>query len=264
MIIAISNIKNVIITIIFIVVSVSFGINTIDAQNNTAQERKLSVGVEITPQFTNISSASYAGSDTKVRPYTGVFIIYDASEIMKFKTGLYFDMRSYGIHFKSTSLSFNDSTNFTGFNSYYELDVTNTVNYLTVPVNFFYQKGNGKLKVYVEGGLYFAIALNNKVKGFNDYFIHPDDLEGFNDSTLTSGHHYNYYDGSVDNYFNTYDIGINLGLGISYYVKPDIALQFSPGFSYGLANVFENPERSSKWNNIFKLHLALVYKLKEM
>ncbi len=257
-----SNInKSTSIVILTAVLIVTF-INRSRAQDENIQNGKFSVGIEITPQFTNISNAGFSGSTSKVRPFAGVFIIYDASDIMKFKTGLFFDMRSYGTSLKSTSLSFNDSTNFVGFNSYYEYDLTNTVNFITIPVNFFYQKGEGKLKVFVEGGIYLSVALNNNVKGFTDYFIHPDDLEGFNDSTLTAGHHYNNYDNSVDNYFNTYDIGINLGLGISYYIKPDIALQFSPGFSYGLANVFENPEYSSKWNNIFKLHFAITYKLK--
>jgi hypothetical protein len=231
-------------------------------ETNGGNNGKISLGLEITPQFTKISNTNYVDCSSKVRPYTGIFILYDVNQVLKFKTGLFFDMRSYGIYLKTSGLKLSDSTGYTGYNSYLEFDFTNTVNYITVPVDFFYQKGDGKLKVFVEGGLYFSLTINNNSKGDGDMYIHPDDLDGFNDSTLTAGHHYKHFDSSNDNFFNTYDLGVNLGMGISYYFKPELALQFSPGFSYGLTNVFEDPETSSKWSNIFKLHLAMVYKLK--
>ncbi len=230
------------------------------AQQNLKE--KLSIGFEGGTQFTNINSTIYSNAPTsRIKPDIGIFALYDITQDFKIKFGFYYDTRAYRVRYKSGYLAETDTSSYVGYNSYFQYDLIYNVDFLTIPLNFVYEKEGDKFGIFLEVGFYYSFYLGNNVSGFTDFYVHPNDAPHFNDPNLTQGHHRVAFDGPVDNFFNTYDFGINLHFGIAYFINPQIELRFAPGFTYGLANVFENPNFQSRWSNLFKLRFGIVYKL---
>jgi hypothetical protein len=46
-------------------------------------------------------------------------------------------------------------------------------------------------------------------------------------------------------------------------LTPNLGLTVAPGFTVGMANVYENPNRKSKWTRIVKINAGIVYTLKK-
>ncbi len=244
-----------------ILFSIIWGTHTLRGQN-TRGATPWRVGIAGGIQFTNISNPGYPSPPKSVAaPVGGVVAVYKpANWPFGIKSGLYFDSRGYQNAYRSGYLRMTD-TGYIGYNSFYEYRFKSTLNYLTLPFHLVFERNSKKLKATIEAGVYYSLLLTNRVKGFNNYYIHPQDLPHFADSTLTSGNHREEVDKPIENFFNTYDFGFNISVGLGYEIKEGISAFIEPGFSYGFANVFENPDYQSKWDNIFHLHVGILYKL---
>lgn len=218
---------------------------------------------EIGPQVTYIENPGYINTPTgKLKPNIAFRAEYVIKQQISVSAGLVFDPRGYNAQYQSSYLIESDTSSYVGYHSYFRYDDTYSANYLSIPLQFIYMSQGRKFSVFVQAGIYFSLFLNARKKAFSDYYIDPVDLNHFSDSTLTSGHHINQSDEPVQHVFNTYDFGFNISVGIIYRWSSRISFKFTPGFNYGLAHAFENPEISAKWDRISRLNVGIVYKLR--
>jgi hypothetical protein len=61
--------------------------------------------------------------------------------------------------------------------------------------------------------------------------------------------------------FSNSDFGIILMLGGLYQASPQLGVSLTFGFGYSFNQVFENPEIDSKWSQMAKINMGVVYTL---
>lgn len=226
------------------------------------QKGDINIGFEGGVQFTTISD-SYtiniptAGVGYSLSPY----VEYHASDAFKLRLGLAYDNRKYGINEPPYAVS--DTAGVTLDSSYFQFNRDYSINYLTVPLSVIYIRGSEKFKAYVQLSVYYSLYLNAHQKGQNDLYISPTDYQNISDSTLTVGHNIKEFDEAVEGLFNSSDFGINFYLGLIMKLAPRLGLTITPGFTVSMGNVYENPERRSKWTRVFKINTGIVYTLKK-
>ncbi len=243
----------------------------------TSQEQEISkkglfnIGVEGGVQFTNIRDFSPVYNVGSGIGYNiGGFAEYYLLADLKIRGGLYLDNRVFKM---DGSFPFIDSTGKV-LQSYYLYQADYKLNYLTIPVNIIYQKGSDKFKVVVQAGIFYSIYLNTKIKGGEDIYIAKEDYYLVKDSTLVPGHNETLYSGttkgltssfySPETYrFSTSDFGLSVQIGFLWNITRQIGLNAGFNFSFGLMNLFENPEIDSKWSKINRINLGFIYTLKK-
>lgn len=234
---------------------------------NEEIENKISIGFEIGPQFTSVSD-SYAYSvlpKSKVGFNAGIFGEYKLTDLVKVRLGAYYDNRGFkGQDFISpiSELQDDDSV-YVSYASYYSEDLNYTLNYLTIPISIIYSKGNEKFSFFLQGSLYYSLLLNASVNGTTDLYIYPEHAPKFEDPELqVPGNTITEYDNKdITNNFTSNDWGVQLFFGFIYNINSKIGLQISPGLTVGFQNLYANPSRVSKWNNVYKINAGIVYKL---
>ncbi len=114
------------------------------------------LGVEGGMQFTNIRDFSSLYQASSGIGYSiGGYAEYNISNDFKVRGGLYFDNRVFQLN---GNFPFIDSTGKV-LQSYYLYQADYKMNYLTIPLYIIYQRGSDKLKVTVQGGIYYSIYL---------------------------------------------------------------------------------------------------------
>ena len=120
-----------------------------------------------------------------------------------------------------------------------------------------------KFKFFIQGTLYYSLYLNSIQKGGLDVFITEEDahyinIEGYPELSVP-GHYY--YD-NIESAFSSSDMGFNLLFGGEYYIKPNLGITLSPGFSYSFSNVWEDPLRQTTWSRLYKITAGIIYNFK--
>ena len=229
------------------------------------------LGVEGGVQFTDIrdfSSIYQAGSGIGYN--VGGFAEYYIMGDLKVRGGLYLDNRVFKLN---GSFPFVDSTGRI-LQSFYLYQADYKINYLTIPLSIIYQKGSEKFKVFVEGGVYYSVYLDTKIKGGEDIYVAKEDYYLVKDSTLVPGHNETLYNGKTEGVvssfyspetyrFNTSDIGLSIQIGLLWNITRQIGMNVGFKFSFGFMNLFENPEIDSKWSKINRINLGFIYTLKK-
>jgi len=226
------------------------------------------IGFSIGPQFTNISSAGLPSPTVSGVGYlAGAFTEYKLSQDIKIRIGLNYDRRAFSGNYQSMGIQFNDSV--VSSNSYSSYDFSYKFDYVTIPLSFIYIKGIAKLKLFVQGSVYYSLFLTAHQQGYTDVFIAEDDYQYVDHESypyIQSGHNRNEFSGTTDKLlgaekFNTYDFGFNFFMGAIYDFSEKVGIYLSPGFTASFGKVFENPVYDSKWTNIFKIEAGVVYHL---
>ena len=232
------------------------------------------LGVEGGVQFTGIRDF-----DAVYRPSAGIgytvggFVEYYINGWLKIRGGVGLDNRVFQLN---GGFPFIDSTG-KKLESYYYYQADYSFNYLTIPVNIIYQKGNDKFKVILQGGVFFSVLMNTTIKGDEDIYIAPEDYYLVKDSTLKPGHNHTVFSGNTrglvsyfssvykpENYrFSTTDYGLSLQIGFLWNITRQLGLSAGFNFSFGFMNLFEDPEVLTKWSKINKIKLGLTYTLKK-
>jgi len=223
---------------------------------------KFNIGVQGGPQFTNVDISNFTYEMNSKTGYTvGVFGEYFFSNELKIRFGCNIDNRKYQQYKNQASITAYDydSILYTGYSSYYLYQNDYSLNYLTFPLNVIYQKGNERVKVFVQFGLYYSLLLNAAQDGSSDLYIDPVDAAQFIDPLLSAGHHLGSYTGSAKSQYNNSDFGVNFYIGGWFKISDNLSATFSPGITYGISNVFSIPEWDSKWGSIVKLDAGIVY-----
>jgi len=223
-------------------------------------ENRISFGLQAGPQFNNVRDGGLSNPQGRTVANVGAFVQYDISSLFSLNLGVYYDPRGFETSFKTAFLVLSD-TGYIGYNSFYAYDMTYKINYLTFPLNFTYFSGGEKLRLFVEGGIYFSIALKSHKNGYQGIYIDPIDLPHFGDSTLTAGYQMINYDSSAKDFFNATDFGLHFAFGVIYQLSDKVALTFKPGFNFGLSPIVSNPDVDLKWDRILKLNVGIVYKI---
>jgi len=227
---------------------------------------QFNIGIQGGPQFTNISPYSSTYQMISKTGYTiGAFGEYFITNDLKFRLGGYIDNRNYEKYANYSAVSGydTDSVIYTGYKSYYLLQIDYSLNYFTLPLSIIYQKGNEKVKVFAQFGIYYSLLLNATQNGSSDLYIDPIDAPHFDDPILTAGHHLQSYSGLVSSNYNSSDFGINFYIGAWFKISKSLSATFSPGLTYGFSNVFINPEIDSNWGSIIKLDAGIIYKIEK-
>ena len=229
------------------------------AQGTSLLKGTMNVGFEAGIQFTGIDDSGMPISKKGIGYSTGPFFDYYLTDIIKFRAGLYYDHRAFSL----SDMNYISDTAYEGKSSYYDVLEKYNVNYLTIPLSLIYIKGNNKFNFFIQGTFYYSILLNSNQTGDLHIFISEEDaphfyFEGYPEFNIP-GDHYLTVDKDI---FSTSDIGINLLFGLLYYIKPNLGISISPGFSYSFANVWEDPSRRATWSQLYKINVGLVYTLK--
>ncbi len=222
-------------------------------------KNRLSFGLEAGPQLNSVRNGGLMNAKGTTTANVGVFVQYDISHSLNVSLGANYDPRGFETSFQTAFLMLSD-TGYVGYNSYYAYDMTYKINYLTFPLNITYLSSGNKLRLLVEGGVYFSIALKSHKKGYQGIYIDSLDLPHYADSTLTAGFHMTNYDSSAKDFFNAADFGFHFAFGLVYQVSDKMAITFKPGFNFGLAPIVSNPNVDLKWDRILKLNVGIVYK----
>lgn len=247
-----------------LVISVNFA----SAQFET-KKGQFNIGVDGGIQFTDIRSfGSIYQPSSKIGYTIGAFGDYYISNDFRLRLALNFDNRAFQIN---SNLPLADTSGKIG-NSYYLYQVDYKLNYLTIPFGVIYTRGGDKFKILLQLSFYYSIFLNSTMNGGEDFYIAPEDIGSLpDDSELLPGHNFYAYDGSTTGlayafnskteHFNSYDFGFNFLIGGLYQVTPTVGITLSLGFTYGLANVYENTEWDSRWSQMTKVNLGIAYTL---
>ncbi len=234
-----------------------------DLQAQSSLTNRMNLIWEIGPQFTSIENPGYHNTPTeRIKPNIGLTAEYILKDRLSVSLGLFYDARGYRARYQSSYIIENDTSTYVGYQSYIKYDLSYSANYVSFPFYFTYMSGGRHFSLFVRAGIYVSVFLNSKQKTYYDYYISPQDIAYFSDSTLTVGHHPQQSEGPVKNFFNTYDFGFNISVGIVYRWNSRFSFKFTPGFNYGLAHAFEDPENMAKWDRITKLNMGIVYKLR--
>ena len=239
-----------------------------------------SIGAEGGVQLTNIKGFSGYRAVSKVGYNVGVFGEYYISNDFKVRLGAYYDNRKFGLELSQPYLVNKiDDTIYASYKSYYFYQVDYSLNYLTLPLGINYTKGNEKFKILIQLNVYYSILIGSNRKGIDDYFIHPDDAQyfidvgSFEDRNFIPGDNITEYNGSTDGasfdqdrihyLFDTYDFGMNFIIGGVYNVTPRLGISASVGFTLGFANLFQEQRLETKWSQVTKFNLGIVYLLEK-
>ncbi len=237
-----------------------FQVQPIVSQEIVTNKGKMNIGFEAGIQFTGVDDPYMRISNGGIGYAAGPFFDYYLSDIVKFRAGLNFDNRAFSLQDMDYIV---DDSGYVGKTSYYDVFEEYSVNYLTIPLSLIYVKGNDKFNFFIQATLYYSLFINAKQTGYADVYISELDAPHFYfkgyPELNTPGHHY--FDPDIQT-FNTSDIGINLLLGFTFFINPNLGITISPGFSYSFANVWENPERSTTWSHIYKINAGIIYTLK--
>lgn len=225
---------------------------------------KFTIGIQGGPQFTNISDYSSNFQMISKTGYSiGAFGEYFITNDFKLRLGAFYDNRKYEKYANYSAVSGYDSDSmvYTGYNSFYLLQIDYSLNYLTLPLSLIYQKGNEKVKVFVQFGIYYSLMISATQDGSSDLYIDPEDAGHFINPDLSAGHHLQSYNGDVSYDYNSSDFGINFYIGAWFKISDKLSAAISPGLSYGFSNVFVNPEIDSNWGPNIKLDAGIIYSL---
>jgi hypothetical protein len=230
---------------------------------------KFNIGVEGGVQFTDISTSGSIYQSTSGLGYAlSAFGDYYISNDFRLRMALGYDNRAYQMN---ASLPLADTAGNIG-NSYYLYQVDYSMNYLTIPVGIVYTRGGEKFKIHLQFNFYYSILLGATMEGAEDFYVAPEDVGSIpDDSDLLPGHNVYAYSGPAtgvaysfntrNDEFSSFDFGINFLLGGHYQVTPSVGIHLSLGFTYGLADVFINPQLDSRWSQITKVNLGFAYTL---
>jgi len=230
------------------------------AQDVISNKGTINVGFEGGVQFTAVDDPYMPVSDAGVGYSLGPYIEYFLSDMVKIRAGINFDNRAFEL--KDMGNIVGDS-GYVGQSSYYDILEKYKVNYLTIPLSIIYIKGSDKFKFFIQGTLYYSLFLNAKQTGYTNVYISEEDawhfnFEDFPELSTPGLHEYP----PIKQTFNTSDIGINVFLGGVFFIKSNIGITLSPGFTYSFGNVWEYPERKANWSRLYKINAGIIYKLK--
>lgn len=250
--------------IVFLVISIN---TELLSQQENSNDR-ISIGFEGGYQFTSIyDSYAYSVLPKGKSGYNfGLYGDYKLGSSIKFGLGLYLDKRG----FKSNDylnpigeLQSDDSV-YVSYASYYQTDLDYSFNYLTIPISLIYYRESDKISLYLKASLYYSLLLNARKNGSTELYIYPDHAPNFEDeelrvpgSTIT-----NFNNEDVFDTFNTDDWGVQLNIGFMYKLSDRIGIHFTPGLTLAFQQLYADPVRSSKWNNIYRVNMGLNYKIK--
>ncbi len=243
-------------------------INTDLFAQQEKSNNRISIGFEGGYQYTNVydSEAFTVLPKGKSGYNFGVFGDYKLGASIKFGLGLYLDKRG----FKSNDylspigeLQSDDSI-YVSYASFYQTDLDYSFNYLTIPVSLIYYRESEKISIYLKASLYYSLLLSASKNGSTELYIFPDHAPNFEaeelrvpGSTIT-----NFNNEDVFDNFNTDDWGVQLNLGLIYKLNDRVGIHFSPGLTLAFQQLYADPVRSSKWNNIYRVNVGINYKLK--
>lgn len=249
--------------LLFLPILFVFGFS-FSANTQIYQKGDVNIGIEGGVQFTNISASYTSNTPTSGVGYSiGPYVEYHVSPTFKLRLGMNYDNRGYGLN-ETRIWADQCGDSLVIYNSsYIQLKRDYKVNYLTIPLSVFYVKGNEKFKIYIQFSFYYSLYLNAYQTGFNDLYISENDYQNICDSTLSVGHNIKEIDGAIEKGFNSSDFGINFYIGGIIRLSPSLGLSIAPGFTFGMANVYEDPVRESRWTRIFKINAGIVYTLKK-
>jgi len=226
------------------------------------QKGDLNIGVEGGVQFTNITDSYTVNTPIGGVGFSlGPYVEYHVSPVFKLRLGLNYDNRKYSINEPRYAIP--DTNGNYLKNSYFQFNRDYSVNYLSIPLSLFYVKGNEKFKIYIQLSFYYSLYLNANQEGQNHLYIDSTDYQEIPDPEIHVGHNIKEFKGPVEGLFNSSDFGINFYLGGIIKLAPNLGLTIAPGFTVGIANVYENPNRKSKWSRIFKINTGIIYTLKK-
>lgn len=261
-----------------LLILLSFFTSNLTSQNlqQVSLKGTFNVGLEGGVQFTSINQySSFYVPSSKVGFIAGIFGEYYLSESFKIKAAALYDSRPFEL---SGELIYADTAMQSYSNSYYLYQVDYAVNYLTIPIGIGYEKGSDKFKILLNINVYYSILLNASMKGSELYYFDPGDgfdltntilqpgVNSFSLSGATEGVAFSeILKDSQEQYrvedFNTSDFGMNLMIGGLYQATPQLGFSLSFGFGFSFDQVFVNPEVNSKWSQITKINLGVVYSL---
>jgi hypothetical protein len=242
----------------------------------TVKKGAFNVGIEGGVQFTNINSySSIYNPSSKVGFTSGLYGEYYVSSGFKLKVSFLYDRRPFQL---SGDLIFSDTAGQKISNSFYLYQTDYRVNYLTIPFGIGYERGSDKFKLLLNFNLYYSLLLNATMNGGELYYFDPSDgfdlsqtilnqgLNEFQLSGTTSGVTFNDISNESTQVYQTEDFsnsdfGIILMLGGLYQASPQLGVSLTFGFGYSFNQVFENPEIDSKWSQMAKINMGVVYTL---
>jgi len=251
----------------FLGIIISFILSPEIMSQTEATGKKISLGFEGGVQFTKIydSWAYSALPNSKVDFNMGVFADYCCHPSIKIRLGAYYDNRGFKIQDVISPISElqSDDSIYTSYPSYFASNLVYNLNYLTIPFSLFYEKGNDKFNIYIQGGVFYSLLLSANKTGNTNLYIYPDHAENFEDPKLRNPGNtiteYNKED--IIDLFVGNDWGIQFFFGIVYHLNEKLDLQFSPGFAVSFEHLYADPSRNSKWNNNYKINAGIIYSL---
>lgn len=200
-------------TLVFITLALALVLPT---NSISAQDSKMSLGIQLKPTLTWISGIAIAYN---MRPS------YSAGLISEYEINSQFGIKS-GISFKrkgiKSSISFIDTVGIVSgpFDVYYNSD------YFIVPiVASFSTKGNGKVKAYFDGGSYIGYSLSQRIT--QETYNH--------NSEITT----NYTD-----YIKRIDFGVSLGSGLYIPLGKSFVFDIGLNANLGLLNARKDDKNS--------------------
>lgn len=234
------------------------------------------IGAEGGVQFTSIHNySSFYTPSSKVGFTGGLFAEYFVTNDFKLKVSVLYDDRPFEL---SGNLAFSDTSGQQISGSYYIYQTDYKVNYLTIPFGIGYERGSEKFKLVLNLNFYYSILFNASMQGVEIYYFDPSDGFDLSETTLHQGENDFRLSGSTSGIaftnvskeatepytiekFNTSDFGMNLMIGGLYQATTEIGISLTFGFAYSFNQVLENPEIDSKWSQITKINLGVVYTL---
>jgi len=229
------------------------------SQEIISEKGRINLGIEAGIQFTGIEDSGMPISEGGVGYSAGPIFDYYLTDIIKFRAGLCYDHRAFSL----SDMNYISDTAYYSLSSYYDVVEKYKVNYLTIPISLIYVKGNSKFNFFIQGTFYYSIFLNSNQTGDLHIFISEEDaphfnFEGYPEFSIP-GDHYLEVDKDL---FNTSDMGINILFGFTYYIKSNLGITISPGFSYSFANVWKILLVSHPGRAYYKINVGIIYTLK--
>ncbi|MCF6342041.1 MAG: PorT family protein [Bacteroidales bacterium] len=230
---------------------------TLLAQN--FQKGDINIGFEGGVQFTDVSVGSNylinspnGGSGFSFGPY----VEYHVSPSVKLQIGLNYDKRAFSLNEPPYRISDSGAVL---RNSYLQIERDYDINFLTIPLSVAYVKGSDKFKIYIQFSFYYSLYLNAHLIGSNDLYIDSLDYQNISDTSINIGHNFKAFDEAVEGLFNSSDFGIRFTIGGLIKLSSNLGLTIAPGFTWGMANVYEDPSINSRWSRVLKLNAGIVY-----
>ncbi len=222
-------------------------------------KKKISLGFEGGIQLTNVSDQwmiSKGGTGINM----GLFAEYPISDILRIRLGLNYDQRAFNL---SNQLRLVDnSTGYYG-DSYHAEDIDFKASYTTIPLSLLYVKGTNRFKLYFQFTVYYSLLLEAQLEGYSEWYISAQDALHFTNPDwevpMLETEHVS-RDATPD--FNSYDLGIHFYMGGMYALNDQWSVTLSPGITYGMANVWNNPERTGNWSKLIQINAGVIYQFK--